>query len=188
LETKNKVFIATSLDGYIADKDGGIDWLHTISNPDQNDMGYAEFMSQIDALIMGRITFEIVCGFDMDWPYTKPVFVLSNSLNNVPKSYKGKAEIINGSLNEILTKIHKKGHNQLYIDGGKTIQGFLNEDLIDEMTITRIPILLGGGIPLFTELPKVLDFECTGSKLFLDKVVQNQFTRKKDTKKYLAPL
>jgi len=182
MKTKNKVFIATSLDGYIADKDGGIDWLHSIPNPDQNDMGYAEFMSQIDALIMGRTTFEIVCGFDIDWPYTKPVFVLSNSLKNVPKAYEGKAEIINGSLNEILTKIHKKGHYQLYIDGGKTIQSFLKEDLIDEMTITRIPTLLGGGIPLFAELAETLDFECTNSKLFLDRVVQNEFTRKRGTK------
>ena len=179
MEKKNKVFIATSLDGNIADKNGGIDWLHSIPNPNNNDMGYGEFFSQIDALVMGRTTFETICGFDMEWPYKKPVYVLSNSLTNVPKEYKGKAEIVNGSLKEILNKIHKKGCNSLYIDGGKTIQNFLKEDLIDEITITTIPYLLGGGIPLFSELPNRLDFECVGSKIYLEQVVQNHFVRKR---------
>lgn len=75
MNKKNSVFIATSLDGFIADKNGGIDWLHSLPNPDNDDMGYGAFMTQIDALIMSRKTFETVCGFDMDWPYTKPVFV-----------------------------------------------------------------------------------------------------------------
>ena len=179
LEKKNKVFIATSLDGYIADKSGEIDWLHSIPNPDQSDMGYGEFFSQIDALVMGRTTFETVCGFDMDWPYQKPVFVLSNSLTDVPDEYKGKAEIVNGTLVEILDKIYAKGSLRLYIDGGRTIQSFLKEDLIDEMTITIIPYLLGGGTPLFSELPKRLEFECVESKIYLEKVVQNYFIRKR---------
>lgn len=179
VEKKNKVFIATSLDGYIADKNGGIDWLHTIPNPDNIDMGYGEFTSQIDALVMGRTTFETVCGFDMDWPYQKPVFVLSNSMTSIPNDYQDKAELVKGTLKEILERIYKKGCNRLYIDGGKTIHSFLKEDLIDEMTITIIPTLLGGGIPLFTELPNRLDFECVDSKIYLDKVVQNFFVRKK---------
>jgi dihydrofolate reductase len=74
----NIVFIATSIDGYIADKDGGLDWLHATPNPDNHDLGYADLMSRIDALVMGRKTFDTVCGFDCDWPYSKPVFVLSN--------------------------------------------------------------------------------------------------------------
>ena len=179
MEKKNKVFIATSLDVYIADKDGGIDWLHSIPNPDNIDMGYGAFISQIDALVMGRITFETVCGFDMDWPYQKPVFVLSNSLSVLPEAYKDKAEIVNGSLKEIIEKINNKGYDRLYIDGGKTIQSFLKEDLIDEMTITTIPYLLGGGVPLFTEFPERIDFECVASNLFLGKVVQNRFVRKR---------
>ena len=178
MEKKNKVFIATSLDGYIADKSGKIDWLHSIPNPDNIDMGYTEFISQIDALVMGRTTFETVCGFDMDWPYQKPVFVLSNSMTDIPKEYKGKAELVKGTLAEIIESIHEKGCYKLYIDGGRTIQGFLKEDLIDEMTITIIPTLLGGGISLFSELPNKLDFECVDSKIYLDKVVQNHFIRK----------
>lgn len=181
MKKKNKVFIATSLDGYIADKNGGIDWLHTIPNPDNIDMGYAEFMYQIDALVMGRNTFETVCGFNIDWPYQKPVFVLSNSLDTIPDKYKNKVELIKGPLKGVLNQIHEKGFYRLYIDGGKTIQSFLKEDLIDEITITVIPCLLGGGIPLFTELPKRLDFECVDSKIYLKKVVQNYFVRKKQS-------
>lgn len=176
---KNKVFIATSLDGYIADKNGGIDWLYSIPNPDNIDMGYTEFTSQIDAHIMGRITYETVCGFEMDWPYQKPVFVLSNSMTSIPPKYKDKADLVKGTISEILNKINNMGYYNLYIDGGKTIQSFLKEDLIDEMTITIIPFLLGGGIPLFSDLSERLEFECVDSKIYLGKVVQNYFVRKR---------
>ena len=180
MNKKNSVFIATSLDGYIADKNGGINWLHSIPNPDNIDMGYGEFTSQIDALVMGRTTFETVCGFDIDWPYQKPVFVLSNTLTQIPEKFKDKAHLVKGTLKEILQKIHKMDYYRLYIDGGTTIQSFLKEDLIDDMVITIIPTLLGGGIPLFSNLPNQLDFECTDSKIYLDKIVQNHYKRKKE--------
>ena len=178
MDKKNSVFIATSLDGYIADKNGGLDWLYTIPNPDNNDMGYAAFTESIDALVMGRTTFETVCGFDCDWPYQKPVYVLSNTLKEIPKSHQGKALLIKGSLTEILEKIHQKGHHKLYIDGGTTIQGFLKEDLVDEMIITKIPVLLGGGFSLFSELPKPINFELVAAKTFLNQVTQNHYKRK----------
>lgn len=177
MTTKNKVFIATSLDGYIADENGGIDWLHSIPNPKNDDMGYNDFMSGVDAIIMGRTTFEIVCGFDIEWPYKVPVFVLSNTLDDVPKKYQGKAEVVKGPLKEILNNIHLKGCTNVYVDGGRTIQSFLSEDLITEITITTIPILLGGGIPLFAKLPKSLKFKCVDSKIYLDQVVQNRFVK-----------
>lgn len=180
MEKKNSVFIATSLDGYIADKNGEIDWLHSIPNPDQVDLGYLEFMEHIDALVMGRTTFETVCGFDMDWPYQKPVYVLSNKLNEIPDLYRNKVFLVKGSLPEILAQIHQNGHYRLYIDGGTTIQGFLKEDLIDELWISIIPVLLGGGAPLFAALAQRLNFELIESKVYLDKMVQNRFRRKKD--------
>lgn len=179
MEKKNKVFIATSIDGYIADTNGGTDWLHTIPNPNNDDMGYMEFINGIDALVMGRKTFETVCSFDIDWPYEKPVFVLANSLTGLPKKYSGKVEIIAGTLDYVLKKIYNKGHHNLYIDGGKTIQSFLEEDLIDEMTITIIPYILGDGVPLFSVLPNQLRFECVDSKIYLEQVVQNYFRRKR---------
>ena len=179
MSKKNSVFIATSLDGYIADKNGGIDWLHSIPNPDNDDMGYVEFANKIDALVTGRTTFETVCGFDIDWPYDKPVFVLSNKLNKIPESHKGKAFLVKGTLTEILAQIYEKGFNRLYIDGGTTIRNFLKADLIDEMKITTIPILLGGGSSLFSELPNELEFELIGTKTYLNQVTQNHYKRKK---------
>lgn len=179
MQKKNSVFIATSLDGFIADKNGGIEWLNSIPNPNNEDMGYLEFIKNIDALVMGRTSFETVCGFDVDWPYDKPVFVLSNTLNEIPESHKGKAFLVKGTLVEILAQIHHLGYYRLYIDGGATIQGFLREDLIDEMIITQIPLLLGGGFPLFSELAEVKDFELVSSQIYLNQLNQNHYRRKK---------
>lgn len=176
---KNNVFIATSLDGYISDKNESIDWLHAIPNPTNDDMGYTEFMNTIDALVMGRTTFETVCGFDVDWPYDKPVFVLSNTLNEIPESHQGKVFLAKGTLTEILDHIHSQGYYQLYIDGGTTIRNFLKVNLIDEMVITIIPLLLGGGSPLFSELPKEQHFELQNSKVYLNQIVQNHYKRKR---------
>ena len=177
--SSNKVFIARSLDGYIADKNGGLDWLNAVPNPEHLDLGYEKFIQSVDAIVMGRTTFETVCSFDMDWPYTLPVFVLSNKLDSVPADLKNKVVLVSGPLSEILDQIHKKGYTRLYIDGGVTVQNFLKEDLIDELIITTIPILLGGGIPLFGELPKAMEFEHVESVLFLDALVQDSYRRKR---------
>jgi len=179
MEKKNKVFIATSLDGYIADKNGELDWLHSVPNPDHIDMGYEAFTSNIDAILMGRTTFETVCGFDEGWPYQKPVFVLSNTMTDIPKEFEDKAHLVKGQLKEVIHSINNKGYNRLYIDGGSTIRSFLNADMIDEMIITIIPILLGGGSPLFSESLKRLEFKCTDTKIFLGEVVQNHYKRKR---------
>lgn len=180
MEQKNSVYIGVSLDGYIADAEGKIDYLDTFTLPEGEDMGYYTFMDRIDALIMGRVTFETVLGFNVPWPYTKPVYVLSNSMTKVPSEYEGKVFLVKGTLNEILAQIHSNSHNRLYIDGGSTIQGFLKEDLIDEMIITTIPVLIGGGHPLFGELTNRLTFECISTKRFADAIVQSRFVRKRD--------
>lgn len=86
---------------------------------------------------------------------------------------------VEGSLSDVIETIHQKGQKHLYIDGGLTIQGFLKEDLIDEMIITVIPILLGGGIPLFGELPKPMEFEHVKTEVYLNAMVQNHYRRKK---------
>lgn len=177
MNKKNSVFIATSLDGYIADKNGGIEWLNSVPNPNNDDMGYVEFINEIDALVMGRTTFETVLGFDLDWPYEQPVFVLSNKLKEIPESHKGKAFLVKGTLTEILNQIHEKGFNRLYVDGGTTIRNFLKEDLIDEMVLTTIPILLGGGSSLFQELPNVLNFDLIGTKTYLNQITQSHYKR-----------
>ena len=180
MTNRNSVFIATSIDGCIADKNGGIDWLHSTPNPENSDMGYNQFMEQIDAIIMGRNTFDIVCGFDIDWPYTIPVFVLSNSMKEIQTEYKGRVFIVNGSLHDVLKQIHKQGCHNLYIDGGSTIQSFLNEDLIDELIITTIPIVLSGGIPLFSNLKQSFNFELKSSEVYINQLVQSHFVRKRE--------
>ncbi|MBY0378662.1 MAG: dihydrofolate reductase family protein [Gammaproteobacteria bacterium] len=176
----NSVFIAASLDGYIADKEAKLDWLQVIPNRDNCDGGFHRFMDRIDAIVMGRNTFQTVDGFECEWPYTKPVFVLSNSMSTLPTGYENKVQLIQGPLPDVIHTLHNKGYQNLYIDGGTTIQNFLKEDLIDEMIITLIPILLGGGVPLFGELSQPLLFEFVKSEVFLNAWVQNHFRRKKD--------
>jgi dihydrofolate reductase len=172
----NYVYIATSLDGFIATTDGGVEWLNDIPNPDESDYGYAEFTSGIDALVMGRGTYEKVLTFG-DWPYKKPVFVLSNSLTKVSQELKDKVEIVSGDLDELVKQLNQRGYSNLYIDGGKVIQSFLREDLIDELIITRIPILLGDGIPLFGKLGKTLKFKHKKTEIFNNALVQSSYVR-----------
>ncbi|MFC5080199.1 dihydrofolate reductase family protein [Vibrio thalassae] len=169
----NIVYIGTSLDGYIADKNNDLDWLHDVPNPEGSDFGFAEFMDSIDGLVMGRNTLEIVLGFGVEWPYSKPVFVLSNTLTEVPKGYEDRVFLVKGKLSDIVSELNSKGYNNLYIDGGKTIQSFLAEDLIDEMIITTIPTLLGGGVSLFGELDKPLKFKHVSAERYLDCIVKN---------------
>ena len=174
---KNIVYIAQSLDGYIAGKNEELDWLDEIENPEQNDLGWSDFMSSIDALLMGKNTFKKITSFGV-WPYEKPVFVLSNSLNTVPSGFEGKVELIKGDLKAILERVHKKGYKNLYIDGGKLIQSFLKEDMIDEMVITTIPTLLGGGISLFGDLEKPIRFKVKSSELLLNQIVKTHYILK----------
>ncbi|AEX22352.1 diacylglycerol kinase [Vibrio sp. STUT-A11] len=140
-------------------------------------MGFAEFMETIDALIMGRNTLDIVLGFDIDWPYSKPVYVLSNTMTQVPTGYEDKVFLVKGELKLVISDLNAKVLNNLYIDGGKTVQIFLKEDLIDEMIITTIPVLLGGGIPLFGDLAQPLKFKHVKAKRLLDCIVQNHCIR-----------
>ncbi|MDC9783846.1 dihydrofolate reductase family protein [Proteus mirabilis] len=175
----NIVFIATSLDGYIADRQGKLDWLYSIPNPDNIDTGSITLMEKIDALVMGRNTLDTILSFNCDWPYTKPVFVLSNSMTTVPNGYNGKVFLVKGELQDIITELNAKGFNELYIDGGVTVQSFLNEDLIDQIIITRFPILLGGGTPLFGELKQPLNFKVIKNEVLLENLVQTTYLRDK---------
>ncbi|MFY0689203.1 MAG: dihydrofolate reductase [Cyclobacteriaceae bacterium] len=178
-EKQNIVFIARSIDGYISDKNDDLAWLDIIPGLDGVEMGYTPLMERIDGIVMGRKSFEVVLGFGIEWPYTKPVFVLSTTLKTIPKNLEGKVELVNGSIPEVLDQLHQREFLKLYIDGGTTIQSFLKEDLIDEMIITTIPILLGGGAPLFGELPKTLRFDHVKSEVFLDQVIQDHYARRR---------
>lgn len=175
----NIVYIAISLDGYIADQDEGLDWLNNYPNPEANDFGFSDFMAGIDALVMGRKTFEMVASFGGGWPYPVPAFVLSGSLKEVPKALSGKVEVVQGELSNIVGQLNARGLNNLYIDGGFTIQNFLAADLIDELIITRLPILLGGGIPLFGTLEEPVMFEHLKTETFGNGITQSKYVRKR---------
>ena len=170
------VYIAQSLDGYIADKNGDIDWLNEIPNPENSDFGFTEFMDKIDAVVMGRNTFEKVKSFVM-WPYTKPVYVISSSLQTLPADYSDKAFILNLKPIQIIETLKKDGLRNLYIDGGALIQSFLSEDLIHEIIITTVPVLLGDGISLFGKLKTALKFNLEKSEVFANSLIKSYYSR-----------
>lgn len=145
------VYIATSVDGFIAKPDGDIDWLHQpeYARAPLKGLSYEDFIATVDALVMGRHTFEKVLSFAR-WPYEgTPVVVLSSKALDIPEHVKGKVSVRSGSPAEVVSDLEAEGKRHLYIDGGATIQRFLKAGLIHDITITRIPVLLGAGIPLF---------------------------------------
>jgi dihydrofolate reductase len=146
---KASVFIGTSLDGFIARPNGAFDFLPEGGGEPH---GYNEFIATIDTIVIGRKTFETVLPMS-PWPYgDKRVVVLSSRPIDFSAA-KGKAEQMAGSPAEIVKKLAATGANHLYIDGGITIQNFLRAGLIQRLTITRVPVLIGEGIPLFASLP-----------------------------------
>jgi dihydrofolate reductase len=174
----NIVYIAVSLDGYIATTDGGIDWLHDVPNPTESDYGWREFIKRIDALIMGRNTYEKVLTFG-GWPYEKPVFVATSVLEDVPSHLEGKVQFIKGPPSDLIAEATRQGYQNLYIDGGITIQGFLAADLVDELILTHIPVLLGDGYPLFGKLADSLKFRHAKTEIYNDILVQSFYERQR---------
>lgn len=177
---RNKVYIATSLDGYIAEPDGGIGFLESFPDPVDEDMGFHGFMAEVDALLMGRKTYETVIGFGVEWPYTIPVFVWSSTLKSPKPGLEDKVRMVEGDVHSVLSQIHSLGHASLYVDGGRAIQSLLREDLIDEMTLSTIPILIGSGIPLFAAQEGRPKFFCTDCRRFSNGIVQSRFERMRD--------
>jgi dihydrofolate reductase len=143
------VFIAASLDGFIARPNGDIDWLE--GWPDVGrDYGYGEFIAPIDGLVMGRGSYEKVLTFP-SWPYAKPVVVLSRTLrqDDVRSDLAGKVRISRSEPGQVVAELGREGWKRVYVDGGRVIQAFLRDGLIEDLIVTRIPILLGAGLPLF---------------------------------------
>jgi dihydrofolate reductase len=175
----NIVYIATSLDGYISAPNGGLDWLSFVPNPTEDDLGFSKFMDRVDAIVMGRVTFETVVGFGSGWHYPIPGIVLSSTMKSAPEGFADHVQFANGSPKEIVRIAYEQGFENLYIDGGETIQRFLSEDLIDELIVTEIPILLGGGDRLFGKLDQELTFEFLGTEVMLGQLVKKHYRRKR---------
>ena len=151
MDIKCSVYIAASVDGFIAKPGGDIKWLQRpeYATSGMKGLVYDDFISTVDALVMGRSTFEVALSFS-NWPYENiPAVVLSTTHPTVPHHLQRKVRIESGTPEQIVSLLASEGKRHLYIDGGVTIQRFLKARLIQEITITWIPILLGEGVPLF---------------------------------------
>lgn len=178
---KCSVYIAVSLDGFIARRDGSLDWLpqpgdaSTGDGGPGEDYGYAAFMASVDALVMGRGTYDFVRTVE-PWPYAKPVVVLSSGPLEIPTHLAERVTWMSGTPQEIVQALAARGAQHLYIDGGKTIQRFLADGRIDELVITRIPVLIGDGLPLFGPLPHDVPLRHETTQSFPDGLVQSRYT------------
>jgi dihydrofolate reductase len=166
------VFIGTSVDGFIARPNGEFDFLP----PDGGEPhGYHEFMDSVDALVIGRKTFETVLAFP-EWPYgSKRVVVLSSRAVDLSVVGGGVVEHMAGSPAEIVSRMAASGAHHLYIDGGETIQRFLRAGLIQRMIITRVPVLIGQGISLFGSLPRDIKLRHVATQQYPSGLVKSEY-------------
>ena len=160
------IYIATSIDGYIARKDGGLEWLDRVGGFNE-DYGFVKLLGSVDALIIGRKTYEVATTVADPYP-GKRVIVLSNSLDSVRKDM----EIYQGDLIALLRKLHKEGVKHIWVDGGTTISQFLSLRVVDTMTLSVIPIILGEGIPLFNKIDKEIPCRVVSSQSYPSGLVQ----------------
>ncbi len=168
------VFIATSLDGFIARPDGRLDWLEQ-SGAEAEDHGYGAFVASVDGILMGRATFEVVLGFD-PWPYDKPVIVLGARarIDDVPPALRDRVGVAR-TLPEARAEAARRGWRRVWVDGGATIRSCLAEGMIEDLTLTRIPVLIGQGIPLFGALGADIRLRHEGTRAFASGLVQSRY-------------
>jgi dihydrofolate reductase len=181
---KCSVYIATSADGYIATPGGGVDWLHTAGNLEADmgseDMGFQSFIDSVDCMIMGRKCMEIISSMNLaseQWVYgDMRIVVLSNTVKEPPENLRGKVEMYSGDIQDLILQLEGSGFKHAYIDGGSTITSFINRKLIDEMTITKAPVLLGEGIPLFGKINQSVKLENAKATAFPNEFIQVKYS------------
>jgi dihydrofolate reductase len=166
------VFVGTSVDGFIARKNGSFDFLPADGGEPH---GYEEFMASVDALVIGRNTFDVVRAMPA-WPYgQKRVVVLSSHAVDLSDVRDGVVEHMAGSPEEIVAKLAATGAQHVYVDGGITIQRFLRAGLVDRLIITRVPVLIGEGIPLFGPVPRDIRLEHVSTQTFRSGMVKSEY-------------
>jgi dihydrofolate reductase len=166
------VFVGTSLDGFLARRNGDLDFLPEGGGEPH---GYDEFIATVDAIVIGRNTFEKVLTFEA-WPYgEKRVVVLSSRPVDVAAAGKGVVEWMGGPPAEIVSRLAASGARHLYVDGGITIQRFLQAGLVDRLIITRVPVLIGEGIPLFGRLPQDVRLRHVATRQYASGLVQSEY-------------
>lgn len=167
------VFIATSLDGFIARPDGAIDWL-PVPQEGGEDYGYNAFIAGIDAIVMGRNSYEKVLTLG-PWFYNRPVVVLSSRSVHIAPELADRVVAMSGDPQRVVEQCAARGWQQLYVDGGVTIQRFLRAGLVERLIVTRVPVLLGQGLPLFGDLPADLPLEHVRTQAYADGLVQSEY-------------
>ena len=165
------VFVGTSIDGFIARRDGSLDWLPPDGGEEH---GYTAFIAAIDAIVMGRGTFDTVLKFHR-WPFRKPVIVLTTRECNAVLPAGACVEFMSGAPRDVVARLAERGMTHLYIDGGVTIQRFLDAGLIDRMTITRVPVIIGDGIPLFGPTRGDLRLEHLATRSYASGLVTSEY-------------
>jgi dihydrofolate reductase len=166
------VFVGTSVDGFVARPNGALDFLPTGGGEPH---GYDEFIASVDALVIGRNTFEIVLAFP-EWPYgDKRVVVLSSRPLDLSAVRSGRVEQMTGTPAEIVSKLAASGAQHLYVDGGITIQRFLRAGLVQRLIITRVPVLIGEGIPLFGSLPRDVRLRHVSTQHYRSGLVKSEY-------------
>ncbi len=169
------VFIATSLDGFIARSDGDIDWL--LQRDDQSeDHGYPAFIADKDVIVMGRGSYEKELTFDA-WFYDRPVVVLSQQLADspVPEELEGKVRFSSLTPAGLMEELERQGVRRVYIDGGQLVQSVLRDGLVADMVITTVPVLIGSGRPLFGALAQDIELKLVTSRCFPSGLVQSTY-------------
>jgi dihydrofolate reductase len=166
------VFVGASVDGFIARPNGDLDWLPAGGGEPH---GYDEFVASVDALVIGRNTFEKVLTFEA-WPYgAKRVVVLSSRPVDLSAAVGGVVEQMAGSPAEIVSQLAASGVNHLYVDGGITIQRFLRAGLVQRLIITRVPVLIGEGVPLFGTLHRDMRLLHVATRHYPSGLVQSEY-------------
>ena len=166
------VFVGASVDGFIARRNHDLDWLPEDGEPH----GYDEFIATVDTIVIGRNTFEKILSFE-GWPYAadKRVVVLSSKPVDLSVVKGGRVEQMGGPPARIVVQLAESGARHLYVDGGITIQRFLREGLVQRLVITRVPVLIGDGIPLFGALPRDVRLRHVSTKAFPSGLVQSEY-------------
>jgi len=174
--TTGHVYIAISLDGFVARSDHTLDWLDK-QQAEGEEHGYEAFVEGVDGIVMGRGSYETVRGFDIDWPYDKPVVVMSKTLTDadLPPELVGKVRFVDQDPPELMRSLQAQGWSRAYVDGGKVVQSFMRCGLIEDLWLTIIPILIGDGVSLFGELDRDVDLELLGSEGFPSGLLQARY-------------
>ncbi|MEX1366201.1 MAG: dihydrofolate reductase family protein [Nannocystaceae bacterium] len=152
-----RVFIATSLDGFIAGPDDELDWLSSRSGAEEAQDTFTPFFEQVGAMLMGRRTFDVVSGFDGQWPYGRtPVLVATTRpLSEDPSAVPSSVRAVSGSIEALVDQAKQAaGDRDVYVDGGALIRSAMDAGLVDEIVVTVVPIVLGAGAPLFAGLSR----------------------------------